>query len=69
MDLSIGVIKHVLHYLKGMCNLGIMFQSDVGLGLEIFVNSDYVNHANACSIGGYAGVLGGGCVAWSSKKQ
>jgi len=62
-------IKHVLRYLKGTRDLGITFQSDVGLGLEIFVDSDYVNRADARSIGGYAGVLGGGCVAWSSKKQ
>ena len=62
-------IKHVLRYLKGTRDLGITFQNDTGLGLEFFVDSDYANRADARSIGGYAGVLGGGCVAWSSRKQ
>ena len=33
------------------------------------VDLDYANRADAWSVGGYIGMLGGGCVAWSSKKQ
>ena len=37
--------------------------------LEIFVDSDFANRSDALSIGGYAAMIGGGCIAWSSKKQ
>ena len=40
-----------------------------GLDLEIFVNSDYTNRTDALSINGYVAILGGGAIAWSSKKQ
>lgn len=46
-----------------------MFKKDAGLDLEIYMGSDYANRADALSIGGYVAMIGGGCVAWSSKKQ
>ena len=33
------------------------------------MDADYVNWADALSIGGYVAMLGGGSIAWSSKKQ
>jgi hypothetical protein len=62
-------IKYALRYLKGTRNGGIVFKKDAGLNLELFVDSDYANRTDALSIGGYVAIIGGGCVAWSSKKQ
>ena len=62
-------IKHVLRYLKGSRDSGITFTRDAGLDLEIFVDSDYTNTMDALSINGYVAILGGGAIAWSSKKQ
>jgi hypothetical protein len=56
-------IKHVLHYLKSAHDNGITFKKGTGLDLEIYVDSDYANRADAHSIGGYAAMIGTGCVA------
>ena len=56
------VVKHVLRYLKGTRYGGIIFRQEAGLNLEIFTDADYVNQANALSIGS-------GTIVWSSKKQ
>ena len=62
-------IKHVLRYLKGSCNSRITFTWDASLNLEIFVDSNYANRMDALSINSYVAILGGGAIAWSSKKQ
>ena len=62
-------IKHVLRYLKGSRDSGITFTRDASLDLEIFVDSDYANRTDALSINWYVAILGGGAIAWSSKKQ
>ena len=62
-------IKHVLRYLKGTQDGRIIFRQEAGLNLEIFKDADYTNRADALSIGGYISILGGGTIAWSSKKQ
>ena len=62
-------IKHVLRYLKGTRNGGIVFKRDAGLDLEVYVDSDYANRADALSIGGYVAMIGGSCVGWSSRNQ
>ena len=62
-------IKHVLQYLKGTRDSGIIFRQEAGLNLEIFTDADYANRADALSIGSYISILGGGTIAWSSKKQ
>ena len=62
-------IKHRLRYLKGLCDDGITFTQDAGLNLDIFIDSDYANRTDALSINGYVAILGGGAIAWSSKKQ
>ena len=62
-------IKHVLRYLKGSRDDRITFTQDTSLNLEIFIDSDYTNRTDALSINGYVAILGGGAIAWSSKKQ
>ena len=62
-------IKHALRYLKGTRDDGITFHKTAGLDLELFVDADYANRNDALSIGGYVATLGGGAVAWTSKKQ
>ena len=62
-------IKHILRYLKGSCDSRITFTQDASLDLEIFVDPDYANRMDALSINSYVAILGGGAIAWSSKKQ
>ena len=42
---------------KGLCS-----EKGTGLDLEILVDLDYANQADTQSIGGYVGMLGGGCI-------
>ena len=37
--------------------------------IEIYADADFANRADAKSISGYACVMNGACLAWSSKKQ
>ena len=59
----------MLRYLKGTRDDGLTFSQETGLDLELFVDADYANQANALSIGGYVAMLGGGSITWSSNKQ
>ena len=63
------VIKHVLHYLIGTWDDGILFRKEAGLELWIYVDADYANHSNSKSISRYVAMLGGGSIAWSARKQ
>ena len=56
-------VKHVLQYLKGTPDAGVVFQKANPLELEIFVDSDFVNRSDALSIGGYEAILGGGSIS------
>ena len=62
-------IKHILRYLKGSHDEGITFTQDASLNLKIFIDSDYTNRTDTLSINSYVAILGGGAIAWSSKKQ
>src|SRR5882724_3739303 len=63
-------VKRVLRYLKGTRDEGILFKrAETLLKLEIFSDTDFANWADAKSISGYACVMDGACIAWSSKKQ
>ena len=62
-------VKHMLMYLKGTQDNSITFRQDKGPDLQIYTDSDFANRTDALSIGGYVGILGGGTIAWSSKKQ
>ena len=37
--------------------------------IEIYADADFANQASAKSISGYACVMNGACLVWSSKKQ
>jgi hypothetical protein len=63
------MVKHTLRYLQGSHDDRITFKRDASLELEIFVSSDYANRQDTLSISGYMTTLGGGVIAWSSKKQ
>ena len=63
-------IKRVLRYLKGTKDQGIVFrQKPDALELQVYADADFANSQDAKSISGYCCNLGGGCIAWSSKKQ
>ena len=62
-------IKHVLRYLIGTWDDGILFRKEAGLELRIYVDADYANCSDAKSISGYVTMLGGGSIAWSARKQ
>ena len=64
------VVKQVLRYLKGTRNEGIVYkQAETAPWIEIYADADFANRADAKSISGYACVMNGACLAWSSKKQ
>ena len=62
-------VKHALCYLKSTHDAGIVFKKDANMELELYVDSDFANRADTLSIGRYVAMLGGGYIAWSSKKQ
>ena len=66
-------IKRVLCYLQGTRDLGIMY-NDSSRFIDIHVNgysdADWASSTiDRQSVSGYVFLLGGGAVAWSSKKQ
>ena len=63
-------VKRVLWYLKGTRDEGIVY-SRVGdtPRLEIYSDTGFANRTDAKSISGYACVIDGACITWSSKKQ
>ena len=62
-------IKHILCYLIGTWDDGILFRKEAGLELWIYVDADYANRSDAKSISRYVAMLGGGSIAWSARKQ
>ena len=64
------VVKRVLRYLKGTHDEGIVYKrAETAPRIEIYADADFANRADAKSISGYACVMNGACLAWSSKKQ
>jgi hypothetical protein len=64
-------LKRVFRYLKGTINHVLTYKGDGDPTPELirFTDSDWALNAHRKSISGYAFMLGGGVVAWSSKKQ
>jgi hypothetical protein len=60
-----------MRYLKGTIDLGIVYGPDIyGLKPYGYTDSNYAgDHIDRKSIIGYIFFLGGGAVAWNSKKQ
>jgi hypothetical protein len=62
--------KRVLQYLKGTRNFALVYgASDSTLGLDIFADADGMSIENRKAISGYAFILNGAAVSWSSKQQ
>ena len=73
-------LKHLLQYLKGSANYGIIYSHNGGLlvGSEITLNTDIYSFTNSdyamdpdthCSISGAIFLLTGGPISWRSKLQ
>jgi hypothetical protein len=62
--------KRVLQYLKGTRDLALTYGSaDSTLGLDIFGDADGMTLDNRKAVSGYAFILNGAAVSWSSKQQ
>ncbi len=65
-----ATVKCILRYLKGTRDEGIVYKrAESTPRLEVYSDADFANRADAKSISGYACVMDGACIAWSSKKQ
>src|SRR6266481_3144334 len=65
-----ATVKCVLQYLKGTCNEGIIYKHAKTMPqLKVYSDTNFANRADAKSISGYACVMDGACIMWSSKKQ
>ena len=61
-------VKHIFWYLAGMRNWALVYGMKVK-GLEGFTDADGAMQEHRHAITGYAFLIDGGAVSWSSKKQ
>ncbi|XP_048229099.1 secreted RxLR effector protein 161-like [Ricinus communis] len=63
-------VKRIMRYLKGTINYGIWYKQGEGSDLVAYTDSDYAGDIDdSKSTSGYVFLMGGGAVAWSSRKQ
>ena len=63
-------VKHVIHYLKGTHDAGIVLHHSTSTPLiEIYSNADFTGLADSHSVGGFLCKYHGCIVTWVSKKQ
>lgn len=63
-------LLHVLRYLKGHLDLGILLSNEMNFCLEAFWDSDWAACVHSrSSISGYVVFLGKSIISWKSKKQ
>ncbi len=63
-------LLHVLGYMKGTMDYGIVFSHDQALTPIVFVDADYGGcHDTTWSTSGYVFTMAGGPICWSSKRQ
>lgn len=69
-ELHLSAAKRVLRYLQGTIGFGILYQKGGNKELVGFTDSDYAGCVeDRKSTSGYAFILSGAAVAWSSRKQ
>jgi len=61
-------VKHVFWYLLSMKDLQLTFGGGKD-GLEGYTDADGASQEHRCAISGYAFIINGGAVSWSSRKQ
>jgi hypothetical protein len=62
--------KHVMRYLRGLANTGIVFPRSDGIRIEGHTDSDYTNCTDTrASISGVLVTVNGSPVHWSSSRQ
>src|SRR5882724_2151220 len=62
--------QHVLQYLNGTCDLGLVLGGKQPITLQGHIDSDFSQDLDDWkSISGYTFNLGSGTISWSSKKQ
>lgn len=63
-------VKHILRYLKGTINYGILYKSNAPLDLHGYTDAAYLDCLEMRrSTGGYLFKLADGPISWSSKRQ
>ena len=63
-------VKHVIYYLKGTHNVGIVLHRSTSTPLiEIYSNTNFAGLADSHSVGGFLCKYHGCIVVWVSKKQ
>lgn len=68
--LHLQAAKRVLRYIKGTLDLGVFYKKGGETTLIGYTDSDYAGDLDdRKSTSGYVFLLGGGAVAWMSKKQ
>jgi len=60
--------KQVVHYLKTTCDLELTYGSSDATIIG-YSDADHTSQLHQHSISGYVFLIGGGAMAWSSKKQ
>ena len=69
-ELHFAAVKRIMRYLKGTMELGIWYKRGGDTGLVGYTDSDYAGDIDdSKSTSGYVFLMGGGAVAWSSRKQ
>ncbi|GKB28168.1 retrovirus-related pol polyprotein from transposon TNT 1-94 [Tanacetum coccineum] len=69
-QLHFAVVKRIMRYLKGTMEYGIWYKNEGRTGVVGYTDSDYAGDIDdSKSTSGYVFLMGGGAVAWSSRKQ
>lgn len=69
-EIHLQVVKWILHYLKGISNMRILFKKGHEMRLEVYTDADSVGLImDKRSTTGYCIFLGGNLVTWRKKMQ
>jgi len=67
-EIHLQAAKHVLRYLGGAIDLGILYKADGG-NLIVFADASYANARKFKSTTGFCALISNGPVTWTSRKQ